>query len=112
MENLEEERLRAEYSPKSETKVDKALKIERKMKLPAYIFTYSYGLIGALILGVGMCLAMEVIANGLVAIVSGIIIGLIGIAIISTNYPLFKHVMRKRKDKYASRILVTLNSEN
>lgn len=112
MENLEEERLRAEYTPKSETKVDKALKLEKKMKLPAYIFAYSYGLIGALLLGIGMCLVMEVIASGLFAIVFGIIIGIIGIIIISTNYPLFKHFLRKRKEKYASRILVILNSNN
>lgn len=111
MKENEEERLRAEFTPREETNVEKALKLERKMKLPALIFAYTYGIVGALILGVGMCLAMEVLATGTWAMVVGIIVGLVGILMVATNYPIYGRILRSRKEKYASRILVLLNEE-
>lgn len=49
MKEFEEERLRSEYTPKEDNNVARALKIEKKMKLPAYIFAYTFGILGALI---------------------------------------------------------------
>lgn len=109
MKYFEEERLRNEYTPKVDTNVDWALKLERKMKLPAYIFTYTFGVIGALILGLGMCMTMGVLGSATPIFVGGIMIGLIGIAIVAADYPLFCFYMKKRKERYASAILVTLN---
>lgn len=109
MKKFEEERLRNEYTPKTDSNVEKALKIERKMKLPALVFTYTFGVIGALLLGLGLCMSMGVLGTGTVIYVFGIIIGLLGVAVISTNYPLFNYIMKKRKEKYASAILVALN---
>lgn len=111
MKNFEEERLREEYEPKKETGLDRALAIERRMKLPAYVFAYSFGIVGALVLGVGMCLAMGILATGTWAVVLGIVIGILGIAVVAANYPLFRHILRKRKDRYASAILVALNQK-
>lgn len=112
MKDFEEERLRTEYGPKVETGLDRALRLERKMKRPAYLFAYSYGIVGALILGLGLCLAMGVLASGTWALVLGVLIGLVGIAMVATNYPLFLLLLKKRKEKYASLILVTLNQKD
>lgn len=56
-----------------------------------------------------MCLAMNVIGGGTTLMITlGIIIGLIGIVIVSVNYPLYSIFLRKRK-KYSSAILLELN---
>lgn len=109
MKNLDKvyaEKIAEEYSKKSDSKVIALKKLDRKAKLPAEIFTYSFGIIGALILGVGMCLAMGVIGAGTVAfMVAGIIIGAIGIAMVSVNYPVYKKMLAKNKQKYAFEIM-------
>lgn len=109
MKEFEEERLRSEYTPKEDNNVARALKIEKKMKLPAYIFAYTFGILGALILGIGMCFVLDVFGNSTAFFISGIIIGIVGIIMVSTNYPLYNHILKKRKEKYASAILVELN---
>ena len=73
------EQIANEYSPKDTSKVVKLKKLDSKAKMPATIFTYSFGIISALVLGVGMCLTMGEIGNGTtVSMVFGIIIGVIG----------------------------------
>lgn len=99
-----------EYSPKEpESKLDELKRLDRKVKNPAYIFAFTFGIIGALILGVGMCLAMEIIGSGTTSIVFGVIIGLIGIAMVSINYPLFIKILSSRKNKYADEIIERSN---
>ena len=39
-------------------------KLDRRAKLPATVFTYTFGIVFAPVLGVGMCLAMQVIGTG------------------------------------------------
>ena len=68
-----------EYSKKSTSKVVALKKLDNKVKRPANIFAYTFGVVSALILGVGMCLSMKVIGDGSTALtVLGIIIGVIG----------------------------------
>ena len=52
------EQLANEYAPKDTSKVVALKKLDTKAKLPANIFTYTFGIIMALIFGTGMCLAM------------------------------------------------------
>lgn len=110
MKNFDEERLREEYSPKKRTGLDDAKALDTKCKLPCYILAYTLGIIGALVLGLGMCLAMGVLVSGPLYMAIGIVIGVIGIAIICVNYPIFLAYLKRRKEKFASAILVALNS--
>lgn len=50
------ERLANEYAPKDASKVVALRKLDNKAKLPATIFTYTFGIITALVAGEGMCL--------------------------------------------------------
>lgn len=93
------------YEPKEKTKYDELIALNRKVELPAYIFAYAFGVIGALILGVGMCLAMQVIGTGVPLMVLGIVVGIIGIALVSVNYPIFLAIMKSRKKKYAEKVI-------
>ncbi len=111
MKNFDEEKLREEYTPKKHTGLDEAKKLDKKAKFPAYMFTYTFGVVGALILGIGMCLSMQVIASGVGMIVLGVILGILGIAMISANYPIYKHILMVRKEKYASQIILALNQD-
>jgi len=95
-----------EYAPKDTSKVVALRKLDRKAKSGANIFAYTFGIVMSLGLGVGMCLSMKVIGNGSpAAFVFGIIIGIIGIAGVSVNYPIYKKLLEKGKQKYAFDIM-------
>jgi len=95
-----------EYAPKNTSKVVALKKLDRKAKSKAEIFTYSFGVVMSLILGVGMCLAMNVIGSGTtLSTVAGIIIGVVGIIGVSVNYPIYKKLLASGKQKYAYEIM-------
>ena len=96
------QKIHTEYSEKKSSEVDKLCALDNKVKVPASIFAYTFGIIGALILGTGMCLAMKVIGD-LMAL--GIVVGVIGIAMVSVTYPIYKMILKSRKAKYSKEIL-------
>lgn len=100
------QQLANEYAPKDASKVVALRKLDKKAKLPATIFTYSLGIIAALIMGVGMCLSMKVIGSGTTStFVIGIVIGLIGLIGMGINYPIYKKMIVRGKQKYAFEIM-------
>ena len=100
------EHLANEYAPKDDSKVIALRKLDARAKLPATVFTYSVGMISALIAGVGMCLSMNVIGNGSsVSFVLGVIIGLVGLAGMGINYPVHNKMLTRGKQKYAFEIM-------
>ena len=99
-----------EYSVKNASKVVALKKLDRKAKTPANIAAYSIGVISSLILGVGMCLSMEVIeAGSAFTMVWVIILGIIGIAGVSVNYLIYKKLLKSGKEKYWSLIFQRSN---
>lgn len=95
-----------EYSVKTASKVVALKKLDRKVKLAPTVFTYTFGIIAALILGVGMCFSMGVLGSGgTTEMVIGVIVGIIGIAGASVNYPIYKKILESRKAKYAGDII-------
>ena len=100
------EQLANEYAPKDTSKVIALRKLDARAKMPATIFTYTFGIVMALITGVGMCLSMKVIGSGTAAMfVLGIVIGIIGLAGMGINYPAYKKLLQKGKQKYAFEII-------
>lgn len=100
------EQLANEYAPKDTSKVVALRKLDAKAKMPATVFTYTLGIISALIFGTGMCLSMNVIGSGSVATtILGIIIGVIGMIGVSVNYPIYKKMLASGKQKYAFEII-------
>ena len=100
------EQLANEYAPKDTSKVVALRKLDTKAKLPATIFTYTFGIITALVTGVGMCFSMNVIGNGTSTIfVLGVIIGIIGLIGMGINYPIYRKLLAKGKQKYAFEII-------
>lgn len=84
-----------EYAPKKTSKVIALKKLDRKAKSKAHIFAYTFGIVMTLVLGVGMCLSMHVIGgNSVIMTSAGILLGFIGIAGISLNYPIYKKCLQ------------------
>ena len=96
------ESIAKDYAPKDNSKIVALKKLDNKAKLPATIFTYSWGIAFALIFGTGMSLAMQVIGNSMVL---GIIVGVIGLIGCGVNYPIYKKLLEKGKSKYAYEIV-------
>lgn len=97
------EHLANEYAPKDTSKVVALKKLDKKAKMPAIIFAYTFGILGALLLGIGMCLSMNVLFIGM--FYQGIVLGIIGIVIASINYPVYKKLLTRGKEKYAFEIM-------
>lgn len=90
------------YEEKEVTKIDELRALDKKAKKGANVFAYVFGSIGSLVLGFGMCVAMKVILADLMVV--GIIVGLVGIAMVSSNYWLYQKLLLKGKKKYAEQI--------
>ena len=99
------EQLANEYAPKDTSKVVALRKLDAKAKLPATVFTYTFGILAALVTGVGMCLSMNVIGSGTTTFVLGVIIGIVGLAGMGLNYPIYKKMLARGKQKYAFEIM-------
>ena len=99
------ESIAKDYAPKESSKIVALKKLDKKAKLPATIFTYSLGIVSALVFGTGMCLAMQVIGSGLVGMVLGIVVGIVGLVGCGVNYPIYKKMLEKGKAKYAYEIV-------
>ena len=93
------EQLANEYAPKDTSKVVALRKLDARAKRPASIFTYTFGIFAALLLGLGMCLSMKVIGSGAIGA------GILGIFGISVNYPTYKKLLERGKQKYAFEIM-------
>lgn len=95
-----------EYSKKSTTKVMQLKKLDRAAKMPAQCFAYTFGIICALIAGTGMSLCMGVIGMGTpIFMALGIVVGVIGFVGVSVNYPIYRKILSKGKEKYAGDII-------
>lgn len=95
-------RIAEEYAPKKEKKALQLKKLDEKVKRPAYIFAYTFGIIASLILGLGMSFVMTDFGpSGTLGLVLGIILGVIGLILCGVNYFLYLKILNARKQKYA-----------
>ena len=59
-----------------------------------------------LILGLGMCLSMQVsVGGGVLMTGAGILLGILGLVGVGLNYPIYKKLLRSGKEKYAFEIM-------
>ena len=101
-------KIRTQYTEKQHTELDELKALDAKVKNPANIFAYTYGCISAIIMGAGMSLVMTDIGAiiGLTsAMIPGIAVGIVGMGMALTTYPIYKGILNGRKKKYAPEIL-------
>ena len=104
------EKIRSQYTEEEQkhTKLDELKALDAKVKKPANVFGYTYGSIGTIIMGAGMSLVMTEIGAMLgitYGLIPGIIVGIVGMAMVLTTYPIYKKLLNTRKKKYAGEIL-------
>lgn len=102
------QKIRSQYTEKESTKLDELKELDKKVKAPANVFAYVFGSIGAIIMGSGMSLVMTDLGETLGmgdAMIPGVVIGVIGLALTLINYPLYKKILGFRKEKYAETII-------
>lgn len=102
-EKLYAESIVKEYAPKDTSKIVRLRKLDRKAKMPATVFAYSFGIGASLVAGLGMSLAMQVIGSGTVGL--GIVLGVIGFACCGVTYPIYKRLLEKGRKQYAYEIV-------
>lgn len=98
------EKIRSKYLPKQESKIEQLRKLDKSAEQPGTITAIAVGVIGALVMGVGMCCTM-VWNTSLAVFVAGIIIGILGMTIAGVAYPLYKSITRKQRAKIAEQVL-------
>ncbi|MCI8387557.1 MAG: dihydropteridine reductase [Clostridiales bacterium] len=100
------ESIAKEYAPKETSKVVALKKLDKKAKMPALVFAYTFGIISSLVLGTGMCMCMgEIGADTTTTMIIGVIIGIIGIVGAGINYHVYRFLLEKGKKKYAFEIM-------
>jgi len=99
------ESIAKDYAPKDNSKIIALKKLDAKAKMPATVFTYTFGIIASLVAGTGMCLSMQVIGGGAALTALGIVIGILGFIGCGVNYPIYKKMLEKGKAKYAYEIV-------
>ena len=98
----EVENIRNKYLPKEEDKMEQLRKLDAGVTQKANTLSIIAGVMGALILGIGMCCAM--VWQGM-WFIPGIIIGLAGIGILAAAYPIYQKVIKREREKIAPEII-------
>lgn len=102
------QKIRTQYTEKQHTELDTLKALDAKVKRPANVFAYVYGSVSAIIMGTGMSLVMTDLgaALGLAnAMIPGVVIGVVGLGMALSTYPIYKGILSARRKKFASQIL-------
>ena len=102
------QKIRTQYTQNQHTELEELKALDAKVKRPANVFAYTYGSTGAIVMGAGMSLVMTDIGAGIgltATMVPGIAVGVAGMAMALTTYPIYKKMLASRKKKYAPQIL-------
>ena len=102
------QKIRTQYTEKEHTQLDELKALDCKVKKPANVFAYMFGTLSAIIMGCGMSLVMTDIGSMIGmenTMLSGIVIGVIGLFLAIINYPIHKRILNYRKKKYADKIV-------
>lgn len=104
-ENTEVLEIRKKYLPREESRFEELKRLDNAVQISGIAESLCAGIGGALIFGLGLCFAMQVIGEGLVMIILGVLLGMIGIIGMLAAYPVYRKVFNKTKEKYTPRIL-------
>ncbi len=104
-EQEEIKKIRDKYAPstKEESTMEQLRRLDASATKEASIVSLSVGIISALILGVGMCCTM--IPGWKQYFVLGIVVGVVGIIGIIAAYPIYTHMVKRKRAKLAPEIM-------
>ena len=100
-EQEEIKKIREKYVPREADKMEQLRRLDESVTRKGTVIALVTGIVGALVLGIGMCCClvwMELFAVG-------IVVGIMGIAAVSAAYPLYNLVIKKEREKIAPEII-------
>ena len=111
-EQAELRKIREKYTAptQSENKMEQLRRLDAGVTQKATSVSLALGIVGALILGFGMSLAMTELGaifgtERTVAMMVGIVIGIIGIILVCLAYPTYNRIVKKEREKIAPEIM-------
>ena len=104
------EAIRKKYLPKEADKMQQLRTLHAVPTQKAQAWAIAIGVIGALIMGTGMSLAMTELGEMLgshreFAMLIGIVIGIVGMVLVALAYPIYNRVLKKQRKLIAPEIL-------
>lgn len=104
-EQEEIKRIREKYAPptKEESSMEQLRRLDQSATKNATIVSLAVGLVSSLILGVGMCCTM--VSGWEAFFIPGIVIGVVGIAGVIAAYPIYTHMVKRKREKLAPEIM-------
>ena len=100
-------RIRKKYAAPEEDKMEQLRRLDGRATRKAQARSISLGVIGALILGTGMSLAMTELgaAAGVFALIPGILVGIAGMVLVALAYPVYLRILKTERQRIAPEIL-------
>lgn len=105
--NEEVEAIRKKYLPQEKDKLEQLRELDASATKKANAVSIAVGVIGTLVMGTGMSLAMTDLGNNLGqgAFYLGIGVGMVGIAVLACAYPIYRRTLKKERERIRPEIL-------
>ena len=100
--NKEVESIRRKYMPHEESKLETLKRLDYRVQTAGMIESLCFGIIGALVFGVGMCFFLDVFAGA--AWLTAILM-ICGTLLMIPAYPIYRRITRKTKAELTPEIL-------
>lgn len=109
-EQEELKRIRDKYVAREEDKLDRLRRLDRSATERAQMYSITIGIIGTLIMGFGMSLCMTELSlifgdKQWLAMLTGVLVGLIGCALVALAYPVYNLTLKRERKRIAPEII-------
>lgn len=100
--NKEVESIRNKYIPREKSKLERLKKLDLRVQMAGTIESLCFGIVGALVFGIGMCFFLDVFAGA--AWLTALLM-VLGAVIMLPAYPIYRRIARKTKAELTPEIL-------
>ena len=109
-EQQELKRIREKYTDKEEDKMERLRRLDSSVTQKATALALVFGVLGTLVLGMGMSLAMSDFGqmlglSGETAMLSGVALGVVGAILLSLAYPIYHWEIKRLRKKIAPQMI-------
>ena len=98
----EVESIRRKYMPHEESKLERLKKLDLQVQMAGTLESLCFGIVGALVFGIGMCFFLDVFAGA--AWITALLM-VLGSVIMIPAYPIYRRIARKTKKELTPEIL-------
>ena len=102
MRNKEVESIRNKYIPREESKLEILQKLDLRVQMAGTIESLCFGIVGALVFGLGMCIFLDVFTGA--AWLTALLM-VLGAVVMIPAYPIYRRIARKTKAELIPEIL-------